>query len=63
MMGAKQMKFCGAVARALLIGVKFGGLNGVRIGSGSKMGKLQVHGAVCQSKRNLERLNESLVAR
>ena len=41
MMGAKQMKFCGAVARALLIGVKFGGLNGVRIGSGSKMGKLQ----------------------
>ena len=47
MMGAKQMKFCGAVARALLIGVKFGGLNGVRIGSGSKMGpgKLQMtHG-------------------
>ena len=42
MMGAKQMKFCGAVARALLIGVKFGGLNGVRIGSGSKMGKLQL---------------------
>ena len=38
MMGAKQMKFCGAVARALLIGVKFGGLNGVRIDSGSKMG-------------------------
>ena len=24
MMGAKHMKFCGAVARALLIGVKFG---------------------------------------
>ena len=43
MMGAKQMKFCGAVARALLIGVKFGGLNGVRIGSGSKMGKLQTN--------------------
>ena len=43
MMGAKQMKFCGAVARALLIGVKFGGLNGVRIGSGSKMGKLQIN--------------------
>ena len=41
MMGAKQMKFCGAVARALLIGVKFGELNGVRIGNGSKMGKLQ----------------------
>ena len=41
MMDAKQMKFCGAVARALLIGVKFGELNGVRIGSGSKMGKLQ----------------------
>ena len=42
MMGAKQMKFCGAVARALLIGVKFDGLNGVQIGSGSKMGKLQM---------------------
>ena len=42
MMGAKQMKFCGAVARALLIGVKFGELNGVRIGNGSKMGKLQI---------------------
>ena len=41
MMGAKQMKFCGAVARALLIGVKFGGLNVVRIGSGSKMVILQ----------------------
>ena len=41
MMGAKQMKFCGAVARALLIGVKFGELDWVRIGSGSKMGKLQ----------------------
>jgi hypothetical protein len=41
MMCAKQMKFCGALARALLIGVKFGELNGVRIGSGSKMGKLQ----------------------
>ena len=41
MMGAKQMKFCEAVARALLIGVKFDGLNGVQIGSGSKMGKLQ----------------------
>ena len=27
MMGAKQMKFCGAVARALLIGVKFGGFD------------------------------------
>ena len=38
MMGAKQMKFCEAVARALLIGVKFDGLNGVQIGSGSKMG-------------------------
>jgi hypothetical protein len=42
MMGAKQMKFCEAVARALLIGVKFDGLNGVQIGSGSKMGKLQM---------------------
>ena len=41
MKGAKQMEFCGAVARALLIGVKFGELNEVRIGSGSKMGKLQ----------------------
>ena len=41
MMGAKQKKFCGAVARALLIGVEFGELNGVRIGSGSKMVKLQ----------------------
>ena len=41
MMGAKQMKFCGAVARALLIGVEFGGLGRMRIGSGSKMGKLQ----------------------
>ena len=41
MRGAKQPSFCGAVARALLIGVKFGELNGVRIGSGSKMGKLQ----------------------
>ena len=29
-MGAKQMKFCGAVARALLIGVKFGGQGGGR---------------------------------
>ena len=43
MMGEKQMKFCGAVARALLIGVKFGELNGVRIGNGSKMRKLQEH--------------------
>ena len=42
MVGAKQRKFCGAVARALLIGVKFGELNEVRIGSGSKMGKLQL---------------------
>ena len=29
-------------ARALLIGVKFGELNGVRIGSGSNMGKPQL---------------------
>ena len=42
MMGAKQMKFCEAVARALLSGVKVDGLNGVQIGSGSKMGKLQM---------------------
>ena len=35
MMGAKQIKFCGAVARALLIGVKFGELNGVRIQLGT----------------------------
>ena len=27
MMGAKQVKFCGAVARALLIGVKFDGFD------------------------------------
>ena len=40
-MGAEQMKFCGAVARALLIGVKFGGLNVVQIGSRSKMVILQ----------------------
>ena len=32
MMGAKQKKFCGAVARALLIGVKFGGVNEGLIG-------------------------------
>ena len=38
MVGAKQMKFCGAVARVLLIGVKFGEQNEVRIGSGSKWG-------------------------
>ena len=44
-MGAQQMKFCGAVARALLIGVRFGGLDGVRVGSRSKMGKLQMSGA------------------
>ena len=31
------MQFCGAVARALLIGVKIGGLDGVRTGSESKM--------------------------
>jgi len=49
MMGAKQMKFCGAVARALLIGVKFGGLGGVRIGSRSKMGKLQTARALTGS--------------
>ena len=42
MRGAKQMQFGGAVARALLIGVELGGLDGVRINSGSKMGKLQV---------------------
>ena len=42
MMGAEQMKFCGAVARALLIGVKFGGLDGIWIGCGSKLGKLQI---------------------
>ena len=40
MIGAKQMKFCRAVARALLIGVKLSGLNGVRIGNASKVGKL-----------------------
>jgi len=38
MIGAKQMKFCGAVARALLIGVKLSGLNGVRIGNEIKNG-------------------------
>ena len=32
MMDAKQMKFCGAVARALLIGVKFGGFREGMIG-------------------------------
>ena len=31
----------GAVARATPFGVKFGGLDGVRVGSRSKMGKLQ----------------------
>jgi len=31
MTGAKQMKFCGAVAKALLIGVKFGGFGEGRI--------------------------------
>ena len=35
------MQFGGAVARALLIGVEIGGLDGMRVGSGSKMGKLQ----------------------
>ena len=35
------MQFGEAVARALLIGVKFGGLDEMRVGSGSKMGKLQ----------------------
>ena len=29
-------------ARALLIGVEIGGLDGMRVGSGSKMGKLQL---------------------
>ena len=33
------MQFGEAVARALLIGVEIGGLDGVRIGSGSKMGR------------------------
>ena len=42
MRGAKQMQFGEAVARALLIGVEIGGLDGMRVGSGSKMGKLQV---------------------
>ena len=35
------MRFCGAVARAPLIGVKFGGFDERLIGSRSKMGKLQ----------------------
>ena len=35
------MKFCGAVARALLIGVELGGLDGVRVGNGSKKSKLK----------------------
>ncbi len=52
MMGAKQMKFCGAVARALLIGVKFGELNGVRIGNESKMGKLQ-HSMTIEIAQNI----------
>ena len=41
MSGAKQPSFCGAVARAPLIGVKFGGFDEGLIGSRSKMGKLQ----------------------
>ena len=41
MRGAKQPSFCGAVARASLIGVKFGGFDEGLIGSRSKMGKLQ----------------------
>ena len=36
-------------ARALLIGVKFGELDWVRIGSGSKMGKLQAANGTTQS--------------
>ena len=48
MMGAKQPAFCGAVARALLIGVEIGGLDGMRVGSGSKMGKLQY---LCRRRR------------
>ena len=35
------MQFGEAVARALLIGVELGGLDGMWVGSGSKMGKLQ----------------------
>ena len=41
MRGVKQMQFGEAVARALLIGVEIGGLDGMWVGSGSKMGKLQ----------------------
>ena len=40
MRGVKQMQFSEAVARALLIGVEIGGLDGMRVGGGSKMGKL-----------------------
>ena len=35
------MKFCGAVARALLIGVELGGVDGARVGNGSKKSKLK----------------------
>ena len=50
MSGAKQPAFCGAVARALLIGVEIGGLDGMRVGSGSKMGKLQI-GVIADRRR------------
>ena len=50
MRGAKQMQFGGAVARALLIGVEIGGLDGMRVGSGSKMGKLQI-GVIADRRR------------
>ena len=52
MMGAKQMRFCGAVARAPLIGVKFGGFDEGLIGSRSKMGKLQVSAALPLGRAN-----------
>ena len=46
MVGGKQMKFCGAVARALLFGVKFGGFGEGLIGRSQIMDKLQFRGRV-----------------
>ena len=51
----------GAVARATPFGVKFGGLDGVWVGSRSKMGKLQ--SVAGQSKCNCGQVKCTVVPR
>ena len=50
---AKRFQTGEAVARAMPIGVKIGGLDGVRVDRELKMGKLQQCGAYCAPTENM----------